>query len=176
MVMPTPAPTPSFGTRCFASFLAAGLVKADTPKKEQIIGLIDAEFAKAKPPRAKPVTGPGLDDEAWIKTLEDSPAMLGVDVRQEIAKCRLWTSNAYNGRQPTRMRIVNWLNKTDRSLLAARSSPGQAQVSPYKEPAVEWLGTALELLPDCDLADRIRDGLAWGDLPIDFRKKLINHL
>lgn len=125
------------------------------------------------PPRRKNVTGAGMSDEEWFAQLAKDPAMDGVDVKAQATKCRLWTQTKF-GEPPSRMRILNWLLKCDRTLPANGSPRIKDGLSPYTEPQSEWRGVAQGLIPqDCTMAENIRDGIGWHYLPMDFRLKIV---
>lgn len=54
------------------------------------------------------------DETEWIKSLKDDPALQGVQIDTEVAKCQFWCRNQTPPVPPTRRRIVNWLNRADR--------------------------------------------------------------
>lgn len=65
--------------------------------------------------------GAGLSDDEWLAEIGSHPALVGVNVRQEVESCRLWSSS--RGVKPSRKRIVNWLLKAvaDRPLRPQQS-------------------------------------------------------
>jgi hypothetical protein len=82
--------------------------------EEEIDRAHEAWHRARKPKRKKPIA----DDAAWIASLKADPAMAGVDVDKEIAKCQFWCRNQEPPIKASRRRIVNWLNKADRVLTA----------------------------------------------------------
>lgn len=64
--------------------------------------------------------GVGLSDDQWLTEIGAQPAFSGLNVRQEVESCRVWS--ATNNCQPTRRRIVNWLLKAlrDRPMRATQ--------------------------------------------------------
>lgn len=58
--------------------------------------------------------GKRLSDDEWLAGLETSPAYIGIDVHREHARMVVWCQA--HGKQPTRRRFVNWLNKVDRPM------------------------------------------------------------
>jgi len=59
-------------------------------------------------------------DEAWLKGLESNPAYAGLDVAREHAKMVAWCS--VNGKQPSRRRFVNWLNRAEKPMRVTRAT------------------------------------------------------
>lgn len=58
-----------------------------------------------------------LADEAFIADLRTNEAYTGIDIDREIGKCRAWLSTPKGrGKQLTRSRLVNWLNRIDTPL------------------------------------------------------------
>jgi hypothetical protein len=69
------------------------------------------------------------DLEEWIKTLAASPAYIGIDVKREFEKAKVWISLPQNkGRVLSQRFFVNWLNRLDRSI-PVTGSPAPA-ISP----------------------------------------------
>lgn len=85
-------------------------VSQDKPPSAQAEAYAEAE-AKA----SKTVGRNGkavLPDAEWLVSLASDPAFQGIAVEIEIAKCRRWCET--NNKNPSRRRIVNWLNRADR--------------------------------------------------------------
>jgi hypothetical protein len=59
------------------------------------------------------VAGPASDEE-WLASLEGNPTYSGINIRQEFGKMATWC--ATNGKQPSRRRFVNWINRVDRPM------------------------------------------------------------
>lgn len=55
-----------------------------------------------------------LSDDDWLKNLSSDPAYTGLDVPREHAKMIRWCET--NGKQPSRKRLVNWLNRAERPM------------------------------------------------------------
>jgi hypothetical protein len=70
-------------------------------------------------------------DEDWLKELEANPAYAGLNVPIELGKMQAWA--AANGKQPSRKRFINWLNRSERPI-AATGRPLQA----VREPSSAW--------------------------------------
>jgi len=67
---------------------------------------------RARKPRTPPLT-----DEEFIQALKANPAYSGVDVDLELAKIDAWLLTPRGrGKTKTRGRILNWLNRADRSM------------------------------------------------------------
>jgi hypothetical protein len=54
------------------------------------------------------------DENEWIESLKQDPALEGVEVDKEIAKCQFWCRNQTPPVVPSRRRISNWLMRADR--------------------------------------------------------------
>jgi hypothetical protein len=52
-----------------------------------------------------------ISDDEWLKSLEDNPVYRGIEVRILYGKMLVWCEN--NGKEPTRRRFVNWLNRAE---------------------------------------------------------------
>jgi len=57
------------------------------------------------------------NDTDWLKELSDNPAYRGINIEAELGKMTAWCSA--NGKQRTRRRFVNWLNRADRPINAS---------------------------------------------------------
>ncbi len=71
--------------------------------------LSECQPTRQKPATAKFTMGAGQSDDEWLAEMAAHPALVGVNVRQEVESCRLWSSS--RGVKPSRRRIVNWLLK-----------------------------------------------------------------
>ena len=75
---------------------------------------------------------PALCDADYLTQLQALPAYQGIDVKQEHSRMTSWCW--VNGKQPTRRRLVNWLNRCDRPM-EAPASPAQP---PPQQPKTVW--------------------------------------
>ena len=67
-----------------------------------------------------------VSDEDWLDSLKTNPAYAGLDVAREHGRMVAWCST--NGKQPTRRRFINWLNRCDRPMEAtAATSQGEPE-------------------------------------------------
>jgi hypothetical protein len=79
-----------------------------------------AAWQPEEPPSpAKPAKAPSKPEtEAeWLAGLAADPAFAGIDVTREHAKATRWCIE--NGKQLTRRRFVNWLNRADKPMSGA---------------------------------------------------------
>ena len=60
-------------------------------------------------------------DEDWLTSLESNPAYAAINVRIELGKMEAWCSA--NGKQPSRRRFINWLNRAERPIIANGQKP-----------------------------------------------------
>jgi len=75
---------------------------------------------KPKAGAKKGVITPGnADDEAWLAQLKVNPAYKGLDIEACFWKMKAWCDA--NGKEPTRRRFVNWLNREERPLQISSS-------------------------------------------------------
>lgn len=68
---------------------------------------------------------PPASDEQWLASLASDSAYTGLDVPREHAKMLRWCSA--NGKQPTRRRFINWLNRSDKPLTTNAHQPTPAE-------------------------------------------------
>ena len=78
--------------------------------------LVLGDVAKAAKPEKQ-------TDAQWLAGIKADPAFAGIDVEREHAKCIRWCSE--NGKQQTRRRFINWLNRCDRPISAVVSAAQQ---------------------------------------------------
>ena len=83
----------------------------DTEQKE--------EASRAKP---RSVRRPSQCDEQFLLELQTNPAYAGLDVQTLYHKMVVWCQN--KGKQPTRMRLINWLNREERPMTAPTPQNG----------------------------------------------------
>jgi hypothetical protein len=113
------------------------------------------ELLPEKKPRArntKPYAK--MTDEEFVAFLEAEPHLKGVDVKREIGKCQFWCR--CNNKLPSRMRVINWLNKSENILgyNAAGASSIQAKTKQgFPEPA-GWRNWVRENLTDPSWAEK----------------------
>lgn len=101
-------------------------------------------WEKNKKPKVK--KKPRIDaEDAWVMSMKADPRMEGVDVDKEIANCRFLFANKPQPIVPSRMRIVNWLLKADKTL--GGSNAASIAPKPFPGP-LGWLKWARENLPD----------------------------
>lgn len=96
----------------------------------------EPEIQKAK--TSKPAKKPNLaNDETWLKELEADPTYTGIDIRQELGKMQQWCK--LKGKQPTRMRFLNWIGRADRKTI---STPSQFSfpLSEEQREIATWFG------------------------------------
>lgn len=65
------------------------------------------------------------NDEEWLGELSQNPAYATLDVRLELGKMQAWCSA--NGKQPSRKRFVNWLNRSERPISAKGIATSQSR-------------------------------------------------
>ena len=81
--------------------------------KEKIAGSASPSPANCTPKKRSVQ----LADEAFIADLRTNEAYTGIDIDREIGKCRAWLLTPKgHGKQLTRSRLVNWLNRIDTPL------------------------------------------------------------
>lgn len=82
------------------------------------------------------------DEREWIESLKSDPAMAGVEVDKEVAKCQFWCRNQTPPVVASHRRITNWLNRADRIV------GKEVTRAPLPNPGPEgWLAWARENIP-----------------------------
>lgn len=69
-------------------------------------------------------------DEDWISGLEQKPIYAGLDIRRVLGKMQVWCE--MSGKQPTRRRLINWLNREDRPMQVSNGNGGNGNGHRYK--------------------------------------------
>ena len=87
-------------------------------------------------------------DEEWLNELSQNPAYAALDVRLELGKMQAWCSA--NGKQPSRKRFVNWLNRTERPMTAKGTIPSSRNGKPMSawelKQAIDAIKTQIQRL------------------------------
>jgi hypothetical protein len=77
------------------------------------------DYSDVKPIKTetKPQNPATMTDPQWLEWLAKQEAYQGIDIKKEISKLDVWlTTPKGRGKQKTRARIINWLNRTDRPM------------------------------------------------------------
>jgi len=98
------------------------------------------DVGETKPKRAA-AAAPASDSE-WLDSLEANPAYQGIPIRREHAKMAEWCR--VNGKQPSRRRFINWLNRAEQPMNMNR--PTTKPKPPIPEPA-RWREQLRERFP-----------------------------
>lgn len=75
----------------------------------------DTKLAATAEP--SPASQKDLSQDDWLKMLSADPAYEGLDVPIQFARMVQWCKT--NGKQPTRRRFINWLNRADKPMKTA---------------------------------------------------------
>ena len=110
----------------------------------------------ARQEKKKRTRKPTIADEGqWIESLKSDPAMAGVEVDKEVAKCQFWCRNQTPPVVATRKRLTNWLNRADR---VVGKEVSKAPL-PFPGP-VGWMEWARINLPDWRRFQEENEGIA----------------
>jgi hypothetical protein len=63
---------------------------------------------------------PAADDATWLAELAQNPGYRGLDLPAELGRMQAWCQ--LKGKQPSRSRFLNWINRADRSLAPQRGN------------------------------------------------------
>lgn len=124
----------------------------------------ETEQSRAEPEasRAKPrsVRAPILPDDEWLDSMQKNPAYSMLDVRHCYQRMLTWCQ--VNGRQPSRRRFINWLNREDKPMTAAPKNPaayvGAASPAPPPDPVETASHMAVFIEELIDLEDWVHLG------------------
>ncbi len=152
-----------FGHECMQAILAAKREVEDAGSKfmaSSIAVIVAEKFKQYTKRENNPISK--MTDEEFIEFLESAEHLRGVDIQREIGKCQFWCK--VNRKEATRMRIINWLNKAERTV--SFDGTGKSSVKPKEsrgipEPA-GWQQWVRDNSTDPSHADR-----QWASMPIE---------
>lgn len=101
--------------------IASSMLQASAPTAAATPTTVQSSFSSIQDYLAAEET------KALFAELQASPAYSGIDVKAEAAKMFEWC--AANSKQPTKRRLINWLNRADKPL----SRQSQKQQTPISE-------------------------------------------
>ena len=101
------------------ALIVEGKIEKKIEEEEDVSRLVDVGGCGGDA-RREPRQQAKETDEAWLKGLESNPAYAGLDVAREHAKMVAWCS--VNGKQPSRRRFVNWLNRAEKPMRVTRAT------------------------------------------------------
>jgi len=91
-------------------------------------GEVEAEANVGK--TAVAVSASKMSDEEWIEGLKADPTYHGIDIERERGKMKFWCRE--NGKQSTRRRFINWLNRADKPLSGSTGKdPNHKDAKPW---------------------------------------------
>lgn len=114
--------------------------------------------AASRAGRARP-RRPVQCDEEFLEELQQNPAYAAFDVKALFHKMAAWCKN--KGKQPTRGRFINWLNREDKPMMAQFSPPKDAAAHVGKSTLEPELGPEET---EAGMAEYIENLIALGDL------------
>lgn len=85
--------------------------------------VMEGKVMESKGRRKRVAEVSATSDEDWLADLAKNPAYAAIDVRVELGKMQAWCSA--NGKQASRKRFVNWLNRAERPIAAKGSLPSK---------------------------------------------------
>lgn len=94
---------------------------------EQQRNVMECKVKVSKVRRSR-VAVTATNDGEWLAELSQNPAYAALDVPLELGKMQAWSSA--NGKQPSRKRFVNWLNRAERPITATGTTPSSRNGKP----------------------------------------------
>lgn len=85
----------------------------------------EKHVVQVKPSR--PPRGNKLSDEEWMQQVKINPAYRGIDIDREFGKMQAWCMT--KGKDPSRTRFLNWLNRADKSVQLEIVMPQKKKVA-----------------------------------------------
>lgn len=146
----TPTKGHEFAQRLFTIMSNCAQQLGRKLNKTEWLACVSEEYNKTNKERKPRVDASQMSDEEWVRSLEQEPALKGVNVRQEISRCQFWCKN--NKRLATRRTIINWLNKADRvaDLKAMGAQHATGLKPPPPAPPEGWEAWLTDNMPDDD--------------------------
>jgi len=109
-----------------------------------------------------------VTDEKWIQALKDNDCYRGIDIDRELGKLAAWCSA--NGKQVTRRRFVNWLNRAEKPIVPIAGkpcpAPSRAEVIEYAKMKGDKSGFCVGWYDKWHARDFKQNGL-----PVDWKFK-----
>ena len=117
----------------------------------------ETEASRVKP---RSVRAPVLPDDEYLEALQKNPAYSMLNVRHCYQKMMAWCE--VNGRQPSRRRFINWLNKEDKPMTApVKKQTGNANVG--KSPDLLLVTSLQTAAEEAYMYDAVEDLIAAED-------------
>ena len=86
---------------------------------------------KEKKVKTKVAELSATSDKDWLEDLANNPAYSSINILVELGKMQAWC--ATNGRQASRRRFINWLNRAEKPITSNGIAPAQG-----RKPASAW--------------------------------------
>lgn len=114
-------------------------------------------------PAKKPRALPKLPDDEYLEVLQADPAYAKLEVRHVFAKMSVWCTT--RGKQPTRRRLVDWLNREDQPITTNGNGNKPHAPTPFECRTCRNTG----MITGCDPADGYKEitrpcGCEYGTL------------
>jgi uncharacterized protein YdaU (DUF1376 family) len=132
--------------------------RANYLKKQEDLIKRQAQTSTARTERtAQSVTKANTKSEDFLEDLSKSPAYIGIDVKREFEKAKVWIGLPQNkGRVLSQRFFVNWLNKVDRQIASGTTAapslqpPNRISMEQELNRVVKELGNYSSRLSDYD--------------------------
>lgn len=123
---------------------------------------------KPKPESLK--TRPDLTDTEWLAYLRCLPEYKGIDIFMLYRNMVDWCFK--KGVTPTRLRLINWLNREAEALPMSAPPPSGSGSPPYKGGVAAAAPDEVVLLPDCSTCknERFVSVVVRPDAEFDWQK------
>jgi len=115
-----------------------------------------------------------LSDDQWLGKLQEKEGEMGLNVRVEYARAKVWFEE--NHQQLTRKRFVDWLKKADRPLSLGDSKAKEPirHTNLYQEPAFDWRRLIATKWPRELMPDRpAYEEMPWLQISITVRAEVL---
>jgi len=103
-------------------------LEAELEGELQRNGMEGNGIGKQRKVKAKVAEVSATSDKEWLEELAKNPAYAALNVEVELGKMQAWC--ATNGRQATRRRFINWLNRAEKPIIANGKTPPMASRGP----------------------------------------------
>jgi hypothetical protein len=130
--------------------LREGLDEGLRYTEEEVIYIEEKKKERLREGLRPPAPSAGkISDEEWLEGLKGNPAYQGMDIDRILGKCQAWCTA--NGKQFTRQRFVNWLNREERPIMHPGKKPSRPPKHCNKCDKTHS--------GECDMGDVIRKGI-----------------
>jgi len=127
--------------------------------KEEAVGEMPLQPSPEKPKKSSRRKKSEMTDEEWLAMVKANPAYSGLDVDRVQAKLLAWC--ATKGKEPTRSRLLNWLNREEKPLTGGNGNGSGGNGDQKSNGRIRQTGAGIK--PQPGEYDNIKPIMVIGD-------------